>query len=315
MGRLAVDRGLDKPFGHSYPNSLLMRVSYLKQMLFNPLEGKHGSLFSSQRELAQRVAALPNSSYDVGEEKALTSFINQIVNGKRRCPVALAYALRDAASAAAKAAGWSPQEIESLGRALMNLALVGDETEDKVSQLLEKQSDAEKVVIVNPFPVEDRGHPRSAEFQETMFQGILRDRPISYTFVLDEDRPTIAARFWAKTRDALKQFLLSSNTELNPGTILSNVNSKGILRIKMVARDLCIIPLVAFDPHNIDLCQAFVWDYWMDTNAQETNNVAHLSDPICQKWIRDFYEPLISFFDIKEFDDLKFPWRYEDGKV
>lgn len=269
-----------------------MTTPDLKRLLFRPPDGGRRALFASQRELARKVAGLPGSSYD-GKEQSLAVFINQILLGRRSCPDELTDGILAVLRTAASEADVDEDRALDLERRARLLLTAASTKTDSVDQLLGRQLKAKEVVIVNPYTLEGRGHPRASEFQEAMLDALLEGEG-TYTFVLDEKRDFAREQFWELTRDGLAQYYAASKMPAERETQrasdeLDSLRMARRLSIITVEPGSCVVPLVAFDPDRRGFCEIYVWDWWRDRDGEVIDNIARLSPDITHKWLDDFY--------------------------
>jgi len=275
-----------------------MEPKTLKELLLEPWKEKSPALFPSQREIARAIAGRPGSRY-AGRERSLATFLSQILNQERSCPIDLRDDLIAVAVQAAdvqrRSGGWadhSETEIETVLRSKLG----SDENASShlVTDLLIRQLRAREVVIINPSTLEGRGHPRAPEFRRLMLDAVVDGGGARYVFLLDENDLDEKRRHEEQIVLGLQaERGLSSIDARAKFTELTSGENPAV-RIESVARHLCIIPIVAFDPglslYGSDL---FVWDWTMNDDGTVTDNVAKLSPQIKKKWLRDFYSPYV----------------------
>jgi len=290
-----------------------MDYSELKRFLFSP-KNEAPPLFSSQRELALAIATRKGSHY-YGKENSLIAFINQILVKNRPCPNVLAKEIitlvEETIKQKSKLALALPYTlIEAQNEMLMIFTQESSEY-DEVEGLLHRQLSAKEVVIVNPYTLEVRGHPRAGDFQDAMLNTIL-DGEGQYKFIFDNKKKH-AFSHWRATHEGLKKTLHRRNPnkkfrDKEIETKLKDLEKNKRIGVFHVAPSECIIPLVAFDPDQMDKCDIFVWDWW-NRNGKLIDNIAKLSEWVTNKWIEDFY----SYIRYGERPESKFEQvHYED---
>lgn len=259
-----------------------MNGSELKRFLFTPRSPGDEPLFATQRALAHAVFELPGSRY--ASEKSLAVFLSQIFNDKSPCPPDLADGILTVACAKG--------DLSLEQQARLRELLIPPTDADPVDTLYARQRRSRSVVIVNPDPVEGRGHGRAEAFQEVMLTSLLNGKG-AYTFVMDQARPFFAQKFWRQTLLGLERHLGLTESGTTPEDVarrLAGLNDEGRLRVITVPSAACVVPLVAFDPDIPQRCDIYVWDSEPTPDGDFRDAVAKLSVWVRDKWIRDVYE-------------------------
>ena len=269
-----------------------MQSKTLKQILLEPWTERTPALFDSQRTIAKAIAARQDSRYS-GREASLRTFLNQVLNKGRPCPDELAaelIAVAADAAAALSAKGFEvPTEIETVIRAKMK----GDDStsSQSVTDLLLRQLRAQEVVIINPSTLEGRGHPKAPEFQKAMLAATLDpENPARYVFLFDETDDDERLRHEDQTVSGIASVRQIGREDAQQKFHELTTGPNPVIRICRLKPELCIVPIVAFDPgssfYKADL---FVWDWSMNDDGKVTDHIAKLSNQTKKKWLRDFY--------------------------
>ncbi len=274
-----------------YPLIGVMAATNLKQLLLEPWSGRAPALFDSQAEIARSIAGRKGSRYE-NRTASLTAFLNQILNQGRSCPPELRAELIAVTIEEAKTK-WSAdsmapttQEVE----AILGSALTSDGLSHEVTEIFLRQVRAREVVIVNPMTIEGRGHPRAGEFQKALVAGILEEiNPVRYVFLLDESDPGGISRHIEQTGLGLQAELKKRPNAPSAEEKFKELSKSKIIQILGIPKELCIIPVVAFDPRSLGDADVYVWDWMFAADGSSIDNVAKLSQLIKNKWITDFY--------------------------
>jgi hypothetical protein len=276
----------------------------LKELLFEPWSPESESLFTTQIQLAKAIGEQPGSKYE-GRVPSLATFLNQILNHDRPCPPDLqkeliAAAVRAAERQVAIGISGAPKTMEVEAVLKGKLSNPNGGGVELVTELLLRQVRAREVVIVNPSPLESRGHPRADEFLEATIEGALKSET-RYIFLLDEQLPNSVEWQHEQIRRGLQESLERNDKRADRTAIeaewqkLSD-DSGGApqIAIRTIPSSLCLIPVVAFDPSIPREMEAYVWDWDEIADRKVIDRVAKLSSVTARKWCRDFYLKYVS---------------------
>lgn len=246
----------------------------LRRLLFD-------SLFASQADLARAIVAIDDSPYD--NERALASFISQVVTGSKRCPKILRDLIVAAAEGSAQTSG-DPQHRADLEA--LRIELIESDEGAQVEQLLHRQARAEMVVIVRGEPNEVRRHPRAGDFQRVMCEALLNDASATrYLFVMDVTDDRAIDEQWEST---LAAFSEAAEVD-SPAERLAELNEAGRIRVLGVEPHICSVPVVAFDPHlRGGWCDVYFWD-WIVEDGRAQDSILKFSSELRSRWVHGFF--------------------------
>lgn len=246
------------------------------------------TVFRSQADLARAVLGIESSAYT--SQRALSSFLSQIVGGSRPCPPNLARLIIEATKAQH---GITEKTLSDLKQAL------GQADDDDISQLLQRQLKAEEVVIIRREPLDLQRHPRLDEFQNCMWDALVGPdckkvtQPTSkYRFVMD--RPEVAKQHWTHLAKGLSTYLVKNacDTMYEPTSVLISLNGQGegALQISHASADKCVLPLVAFDPERMGkgYLDVFFWESFVK-EGEPADHIVRFDYELKNEWFEFIY--------------------------